>query len=146
MFPSYIAKKWSSYVSYSINMKSVPSLVSVFVFEGIFLPSPMIPRQIQFCVCNLHILKGKWLPFQMIYVDCPRCTSESSDSPSNYRCFWESKSKVAYWNILAFAYDFREFWAYRVCAQTTHIILSNTILRRSVKLSKTLTIFTSLCV
>ena len=103
MFPSYIAKKWSSYVSYSINMKSVPSLGSVFVFEGIFLPSPMIPRQIQFCVCNLHILKGKWLPFQMIYVDCPRCTSESSDSPSNYRCFWESKSKVAYWNILAFS-------------------------------------------
>ena len=60
--------------------------------DGICVQSPMIPRLVQLCFSNLHILKGKWLPFQMVYADSPSCTSESRDSPSN--CMYFSRVKT----------------------------------------------------
>ena len=114
--------------------------------DGICVQSPMIPRLVQLCFSNLHILKGKWLPFQMVYADSPSCTSESRDSPSNCMYLKSQNAKPHREISLLSPYDFREFWAYKVCTKATHIFLWNTILRRTVNLSKSVTIFTSLCV
>ena len=90
--------------------------------------------------------KGNDCPFKWYMLIVPGVLLSRVTCLPTTGVFESQKAKSHIEISLPFAYDFREFWAYRVCAQTTHIILSNTILRRSVKLSKTLTIFTSLCV
>jgi len=47
--------------------------------------------------------------------------------------------------FLLFPYSFREYLAYKVWAKATHTLHSHTILRKTIILSKSLIIFTSLC-